>query len=64
MMIAYLNDEVDELQLPHLLHLKVSDKETNIVTLSHNKSKKKLSDEDYDSRSTEVKQQGGITQIS
>lgn len=59
---AYLDDEVDEFQLPHLLHLEVSDKETNIVTLSHiNRRKKELSCEGYDSRSTD--DEGRIIQI-
>jgi hypothetical protein len=64
MISAYLNDEVDELQFPHLLHLEVSDKKTYIVTLPHiNTSKKKLSDDGNDSRITERTYMGGITQI-
>ena len=31
--VSHLYDEVDELQLPHLLHLKISDQETDVVTL-------------------------------
>lgn len=59
MIIAYLNDKIDEFQLPHLLHLKVSYEETDIVTLSHvNTKKRELSDEGYDFRSTERKQKG------
>lgn len=32
---AYLNDEIDKFQFPHLFHLKVGDKKTYIVTLQH-----------------------------
>ena len=51
-MSAYLNDEIDELQLPHLLHLKVSYKETDIVPLSHANTNKREFSEGNHSRST------------
>ena len=37
---AYLNDEIDKFQFPHLFHLEVGDKKTNIVTLQQHLHKK------------------------
>ena len=37
---AYLNDEIDKFQFPHLFHLKVGDKKTYIVTLQQHFHKK------------------------
>ena len=33
MFTAFLNNEIDQLHFPHLFHLKVSDKETDVVPL-------------------------------